>query len=177
MPVRRASTRTDRYGHVAIAFHWTIAALVLVNLWIGIVGGPMAIHKAIGITVLALTAGRVAWRLAHRPPPLPATVPGWQKGLAHATHAALYALLLLMPLSGWAMVSGSATRRPLTWFGLFDLPYLPVGPAVGEVGHGTHALLGWLMLALVALHVAGALYHHLVVRDRTLARMAPILDR
>ena len=55
--MRRASTRTDRYGHVAIAFHWTIAALVLVNLWIGIAGGSFALHKAIGISVLALTLG------------------------------------------------------------------------------------------------------------------------
>jgi cytochrome b561 len=175
--MRRASTGTERYSDVAIAFHWTIAALVLLNLWIGIVGGSMAIHKAVGITVLALTLGRVAWRLGHRPPPLPATVYGWQRGLAHAVHWSLYLLLLVMPLSGWLMVSGSATRRPLTWFGLFDIPYLPVGQTAGGAGHEVHEVVGWVMLALVALHVAGALYHQLVVRDRTLARMAPILDR
>jgi cytochrome b561 len=175
--VRRPSTGTDRYSTVAIAFHWTIAAGVLLNLWIGIVGGSFAIHKAVGITILALTIGRVAWRLAHRPPPLPPTVPGWQRGLAHATHWSLYALLLLMPLSGWAMASGGAVRRPLSWFGLFDIPYLPVSPAGASAAHEGHEVLGYAMLALVALHVAGALYHQLIVRDRTLARMAPVLDR
>ncbi len=165
-----------RYSGAAIVFHWTIAAGVLLNLWIGIVGGSFAIHKAVGITVLVLTIGRVAWRLAHRPPPLPATVPGWQRGLAHATHWSLYALLLAMPLTGWAMASGGAVRRPLTWFGLFDIPYLPVSPPTASAAQDGHAVLGYMMLALVALHVAGALHHHFVVRDRVLARMVPALD-
>jgi cytochrome b561 len=174
--MRRASTRTDRYGTVAIAFHWAIAALVLLNLWIGLVGGSMALHKANGITVLALTAGRVLWRLAHRPPPMPATVSAWQRGLAHLTHWSLYALMVLTPLSGWAMVSG-AQRRPLQWYGLFDIPYLDVPAEGAAAAHDGHTVFGYLMLGLVVLHIAAALYHHLVVRDRTLARMAPVLER
>lgn len=124
-----------------------------------------------------LTAGRVAWRLGHRPPPLPAHTPAWEKGAAHATHWTLYLLMIAMPVTGWLMVSGSANRRPLTWFGLFDIPYLPMGEAAGGVGHEAHELLGWLMLALVVLHVAAALRHRLILRDGILARMAPALER
>lgn len=172
------SVRADRYSTVAIWFHWTIAALVVANLATGLLHesllrGTMPVHKAIGLTVLALTAGRVAWRLAHRPPPLPAHTPAWERGAAHATHWALYLLMVAMPVTGWLMVSGGGTRRPLSWFGLFDLPYLPVGETAGAAGANAHGLLGWLMLALVVLHVAAALRHHFVLKDGILPRMAP----
>ena len=178
--------RTERTGHgiarysrVAMWFHWTIAVLVIVNLTIGLLHdaiGGMALHKPIGLTVLALTAGRVAWRLLHRPPPLPAHTPGWERGLARTTHWALYALMIAMPMSGWAMVSGPE-RRPLTWFGLFDLPYLPVGADAASRGHDAHAVLGWVMLTLVVLHAAAALRHWLILRDGVFGRMAPALER
>jgi cytochrome b561 len=170
----------ERYSRVAIAFHWTIAVLVIVNLIVGIghdyvpaLRAWMPGHKAIGITVLALTAARVAWRLAHRPPALPAGLPGWERQAAHTTHWALYALMVAMPLSGWLMVSGPEGRRPLEWFGLFPLPYLPASGATADAAHSAHGLLGWLMLALVALHIAAALRHHLVLRDGVLGRMLP----
>jgi len=182
MPAARA--RDDRYSNVAIAFHWTIALLVLVNLAIGLLRGVipalgawMPGHKAIGITVLALTVGRIAWRLAHRPPALPAATKAWERGAAHATHWTLYVLLLAMPITGWLMASGTDKRRPLTWFGAFDIPYLPVSTAAGDFGHEAHEWLGWLMLALVALHIAAAWRHHLILRDSVMARMAPILRR
>lgn len=168
------------YSRVAMWFHWMIAALVIFNLAIGLLHdaiGGMAIHKPIGLTVLALTAGRVAWRIAHRPPPLPTHTPGWERGVAHATHWTLYLLMIALPVTGWLMVSGTATRRPLTWFGLFDLPYLPVGQAAGSVGRDVHVLLGFVMLALVVLHIVAALRHRLILRDHVLARMAPALDR
>ena len=178
--MRTRPEMTAHYSRVAMWFHWTIAVLVIINLAIGLLHdaiGGMPAHKAIGLTVLALTVGRVAWRLAHRPPPLPAHTPAWERGAAHATHWALYLLLLAMPITGWMMVSGAATRRPLTWFGLFDLPYLPVGPAAGDAGHAAHGLLGWLMLALVVLHIAAALRHWLILRDGVFGRMAPALER
>jgi cytochrome b561 len=172
--------QAERYSRVAIAFHWTIAALVIFNIAVGLGHDPipalralMPAHKAIGLTVLALTALRVTWRLAHRPPPLPADTPGWERGAAHATHWTLYLLLVALPLSGWVMVSGPQGRRPLSWFGAFDLPYLPVTSPAAEGAAKAHGLLGWVMLALVLLHVAAALRHHLVLRDRVLARMLP----
>jgi len=172
--------RGERYSRVAVAFHWTIAALVIFNIVVGLGHDPipalralMPAHKAIGLTVLALTALRVAWRLAHRPPPLPADTPSWERGAAHATHWTLYLLLVALPLSGWVMVSGPQGRRPLSWFAAFDLPYLPATSPAAEGAAKAHGLLGWVMLALVLLHVAAALRHHLVLRDRVLARMLP----
>ncbi|WP_375249243.1 cytochrome b [Sphingomonas sp.] len=170
----------QRYSTVAIAFHWTIAVLVIVNLIVGIghEGIPalrafMPGHKAIGITVLAFTAARVLWRLTHRPPLLPVATTAWEKGAAHAVHWSLYALMLIMPLSGWLMVSGPEGRRPLTWFGLFDLPYLPASPATADLGHSAHGVLGWVMVALVVIHIAAALRHHVILRDSVLWRMVP----
>jgi cytochrome b561 len=171
-----------RYSGVAIAFHWVIALLVVVNLAVGLLHDAvpalrawMPGHKSIGITVLVLTLARIAWRLSHKAPPLPASTAAWEKGVAHATHWTLYALLLAMPLTGWAMVSGTDKRRPLDWFGAFDIPYLPVSTATGDIGHNAHGLLGWLMLALVVLHIGAALRHHLILRDGILARMIPAL--
>ena len=178
--------RGQRYSSVAIWFHWGIAVLVIANLAIGIGhdGVPalrrlMGAHQAIGIAVLALTALRIAWRLAHRAPPYPVAMPRWEKTVAAAVHWALYLLLIAMPVTGWLMVSGpgEGPPRPLSWFGLFDVPRLPASAGAADKGHDAHGVLGWLMLALIVLHVAAALRHHLVRRDRVLARMAPVFDR
>lgn len=175
--------RDDRYSTIAIGFHWTIAALVVFNLVVGLFHetllegwkGAIDLHKAVGITVLVLTVGRVLWRIAHRPPPLPADVRGWERGAAHAVHWGLYALLIIMPLTGWLMSSGPK-RYPLTWFGLFDIPYLSASAGVARSAHEAHELLGLLMAALVVIHIAAALRHHLILRDRVLGRMLPVVD-
>lgn len=166
------------YSRGAIAFHWTIAVLVIANLLIGfgLLSG-MPTHKAIGITVLVLTVARVGWRIAHRPPPLPADVPAWQARVAQLTHWLLYALMLAMPLTGWLMVSNGETLRPLTWFGLFDIPYLTISRRAGDIGHEGHELLAIPFAALVLLHIAAAMKHHLIDRDSVLVRMAPMLGR
>jgi cytochrome b561 len=139
--------RGERYSTVAIAFHWVIALFVVVNLAVGLLHESvpamrawMPGHKAIGITVLALTALRIAWRLGHAAPPPPRDIPQWQQQAALATHWALYLLLIAMPLSGWLMVSGPEGRRPLTWFGVADIPYLPASGAAADAGHSAHGL-------------------------------------
>lgn len=170
----------ERYSGVAIALHWIIALGVLTNFAVVLIPGfPVGMpgHKAIGITVLFLTLARVVWRIGHRAPPLPAGTPGWEKGLAHATHGLLYLLLIAMPLTGWMMASRPEKRRPLEWFGTFDIPYLPVSTPTGQFGHDAHGPIGWLMLALVVLHIAAALRHHFLLRDTVLARMIPALRR
>ncbi|PXA99511.1 cytochrome B [Nostoc sp. 3335mG] len=161
-----------RYSRGAIFFHWTIALLVLVNLWIGLVGGPMSVHKAAGVTVLVLTIGRIAWRVANPPPPLPAHVGGWERLAATWLHRLFYILLIVLPLSGWAMVSG-AKRSPLDWFGLFPIPYLPIPPAMAGLGHELHEVIGLLMAGLVALHIGAALRHHFLLRDGIVLRILP----
>lgn len=178
---RSALARTDRYSSGAILFHWTIALLVIVNLAIGLlheslldgVKGAIPLHKSIGLTVIGLTLGRIAWRLAHRAPPHPPTMKRWERLAANGAHIGLYVLMLALPMSGWALASGGPKRYPLNWFGLFDVPYLPVSKAAGDAAHNAHGLLGWVMLALIVLHVAAALRHHFILKDGILARMVP----
>lgn len=171
---------TTRYTRVAVALHWTIAVLIVANLTIGllhdsVLPGAIPLHKSIGMLVLALSVVRLGWRLTHRPPPLPATVKRWEKGLAHAVHWLLYALMILMPLSGWVFTSASPKRHPLDFFGLFPLPMFPVAQdkQVSNVVAERHEQLAWLMIALLVLHVGAALKHRIVDRDRTLDRMLP----
>lgn len=167
-----------RYGRVAIAFHWTIAVLVITNLALGIlheqVPRPLSremigVHKSIGITVLALTLFRLGWRLTHRPPPLPAHTPGWERGLAHLVHWLFYIFMVALPVTGWWMAAGS-TPHPFTWFGLFTVPEFPNNSGA-DAAHSAHVVMGWTMLALVVLHVGGALRHRLLLRDNVLGRM------
>jgi len=102
----------QRYTHVAIVLHWTIAALILFNLATGffhhdVPRVAMTIHISSGITILILSVARVAWRLTHRPPPFLPGMKPWERGLAHVVHFCLYAAMLLVPFSGWAMISAN----------------------------------------------------------------------
>jgi cytochrome b561 len=131
-----------------------------------------ALHKSIGLTILALVALRLLWRrYAGTPLPLDG-VPRWQARVATATHWALYALLLAMPVSGWLL--NSTAGFPLQWFGLFNLP--PIAgkdEAMHALTRSTHEVLFWTLVATVLLHAGAALYHHLVRHDQTLLRMLP----
>jgi cytochrome b561 len=172
--------RGERYSRGAIAFHWIIAALVLFNLWLGIFHDAlprewkvMPVHKSVGVTILVLSIGRLAWRLTHRPPGFPEATPGWEKALAKGVHGVFYALLFVLPFTGWIFSSNPERLRPVSWFGLFELPSLPVTAGFAEAAHETHELLGLTMAALVLLHIAAAVRHHFLLRDKVLARMLP----
>ena len=172
--------RGHRYSQGVIVFHWTIAALVLINLFIGLfhetlLEGIRTIptHKAIGVTVLVLSIARLAWRLTHRPPGLPNHLREWERAAAKAVHWLFYALLLAMPLTGWLWSSDVTRPRPFSWFGLFDVPLFRVGHDLARTLHDAHETLGLAMTGLVLLHIAAALRHHFVLRDQALARMLP----
>lgn len=176
------------YNRGAIWFHWIIAALIIINIVIAfghdalpreLRGTVMGWHKAFGVIVLLLSIGRIVWRLAHPRPPFVETMKGWEVALARFTHAAFYVLIVALPLSGWIWMSAGETRRPISFFGLFDIPFLPVAQskAGGEIGHEMHELMGYAMTALVALHILAALKHQLVDKDTVLARMVPALRR
>lgn len=175
------NTRAE-WGSVSKLLHWLVVVLILVMAWIGLRMGDMpngpdkiatyAMHKSIGISILALVLLRLSWRLyAGAPAAVPGT-PAWQERLASLTHWALYALLLAIPLSGWVL--NSASGFPLQWFGLFNLPAI-VGRDHGlhELAEEVHEWLFWAMVALAVAHAAAAFYHHLFQRDATLARMLP----
>ena len=182
-PPEPGATRS-RYSGGAIAFHWIIAVLIVANLvgawatedWEGPARATaMGLHKATGITVLVLSLGRLLWRLAHRPPPFPPEIGALEAAGARIVHWLFYLLMVGIPLTGWLMVSAADPRRPLHWYGVFDLPYLPVGGnrAVGSFAHDAHEWLGWLFVALLVLHVAGALKHHFVDAQGFIGRMLP----
>ncbi len=172
-----------RYDWVAIGLHWLM--VIAIGTTIGIAWSmtdlPLspekfqlyALHKSIGLSILAVAIIRLVWRLTHRPPPPLMTSPEWQRLVAAWTHRALYLLMLLIPLSGIAY--NYMAGFPLGWFGLISFPAAPERAAWKSLAVQIHYWLGWALIALVALHAAAALYHYLVIRDRTLWRMLPIL--
>lgn len=175
-----------RYHGVAIALHWIIGGLILANLALGLLNdaikdatgwGPIPLHKSIGLTVLALSLARLVWRLVHRPPPMPRSMAPGERRLANGVHRTFYALMILMPLTGWIM--SSAGRYPLNWFGLFPVPKFAVakGDAIVGLTDQAHLYLGWLLLLLALGHAAAALRHHFVLRDAVLGRMLPLSAR
>ncbi|MBE7247580.1 MAG: cytochrome b [Actinomycetospora chiangmaiensis] len=186
--------RGARYTAVAIALHWLIGLAILAMLAMGLamVHAPIStadkfklyqLHKSVGLTILALAALRLAWRLGHRPPPLPADMPGWEKGAAEATHVVLYMLMIGLPLAGWAIVSTSPFSIPTLWFGVLRVPDLTVLTALGPkkalepVFKAIHAYGAYVLIGLFALHAGAALRHYLVLHDDVLQRMIPGLPR
>lgn len=172
----------DRWGGVSQSLHWLVVVLILATGLIGLLMGDMrasptkvqvyALHKSLGLTILALAVLRLGWRLAAGAPATLTGTPRWQARLASVTHWLLYALLLAIPLSGWAF--NSAAGYPLQWFGLFNLPALVGRDADLRVTvRDLHEALFWSLVAVTVLHAAAALYHHAVLRDATLARMLP----
>lgn len=179
MPVRNTDTA---WGSVSIGLHWLVVLLVLVGATIGLVMDEMpnsvakiqvfALHKSLGLTVLALMLLRLAWRLVGGRPAALAGTARWQSATATITHWLLYAALVAMPLSGW--LYNSASNFPLRWFGLVRVPPLSGrDPDLKEFAHEAHETIFWIIIALVLLHVGAALWHHLVRRDATLDRMLP----
>lgn len=173
-PADPRALRELRYGPVAIALHWLLAALIIGSLGIGLymTGLPLSPgriklynwHKWTGVTILLLSAVRLLWRLHRPPPPLPAdaaaAMPRWQRSAHRASHALMYLLFLAVPLFGWAY--SSALGFPVVWFGVLPLPdFVPVDKEWAE------AVLKPL------LHVVAVLKHHWIDRDGILKRMWP----
>jgi cytochrome b561 len=172
----------QRYTSTAVAFHWLLALLILGMVAFGFyVHGlrlsPLRLrlanwHKWIGVTIFLLTALRLAWRAAHPPPPLPATMSAPLRAAASGLHYALYALMFLIPLSGWIMSSAKGFQT--VWFGVVPLPNLvDRDPVLGDRLLRLHGALNVTMLVLIGGHVGAALKHHWVDRDDVLVRMLP----
>ncbi|HEY3796775.1 MAG TPA: cytochrome b [Caulobacteraceae bacterium] len=173
-----ATAGAARYSTGAIVLHWTIALLIVVQLCLGwwmnevlpdhtpAQDATEHVHISLGLTIFLLVLVRIAWRLTHRPPPLPADMPAWERWLSYAVHFVFYVLLLVLPLSGWTLVSMGPD--PISFWGL-PWPHLPGvaqmfgSPAPRGVRHAVKHLhvfiLIWIVLVSVALHVAGALKH------------------
>jgi cytochrome b561 len=172
------------YTRTAIALHWLMALFIFVTFPLGVYMHELALtplklklisyHKWLGVTILLLAVVRLAWRMTHRPPPLPDSIPLWQQRAASGLHLLLYALLLIIPVSGWLM--SSAKGIPVVYLGLFQLPdLLDKDKALGELLAGIHQMLNFGLLLLVGMHIAAALKHHFIEHDATLRRMLPFL--
>ena len=183
LPSPAADPRNLRYGGVAIALHWLLAALIAASLGVGLymTGLPFSPlrlklyswHKWAGVTILLLSALRLAWRLGHRPPPLPAATPAWQLAAYRTGHALMYLLFFAVPLAGWAYSSSMGV--PVVWFGALPLPdFMPVDQPFAEaVLQPLHKGCAFTLAGVTLLHVAAALKHHWIDRDGLLKRMWP----
>ncbi|HLN48714.1 MAG TPA: cytochrome b [Steroidobacteraceae bacterium] len=173
-----------RYGAVAQAFHWVIAALIvtqfaLAHLAVDLPVGARKLdlltrHKSFGMTVLMLTILRLLWRLNNPPPALPPAMTSRERLAARSTHIAFYVLLSAMPLTGWMM--SSAKNYSVSWFGLFTWPNL-IGRSQSafKLLQTTHNALSDVLLAIAVLHILAALKHHFWDKDDVLLRMLPFV--
>lgn len=175
-----------RYTRTAIGLHWLMALLLIGTFGVGLYMTDLQLspfklkiyswHKWAGVAAFLLVFLRLAWRAGHRPPPLVAGLPRWQEIAAHGLHHLLYLLMIAIPLSGWLMSSAKGFQT--VWFGVLPLPDLLAKNAeLGDLLQIVHVSLNYGFAALLAVHVAAALKHHVVDRDDTLTRMLPLLDK
>jgi cytochrome b561 len=167
------------FSLAARVLHWLMAILIVSMLFIGV--GMVAsvsarhswlltLHKPLGMAILVLAIVRLAVRFYRAPPPLPSDLPAIQKWAAHASHWLLYALMIVMPMIGWAMLS--AGGYPVMLGESLRLPsILPANPVAFAVLRHLHAWLAVLLFATFLMHMAAALYHGLIRRDGVLASM------
>jgi cytochrome b561 len=176
---------SNKYSATAMLLHWLVAALIIGTFLLGLsmVAMPgisptklkyFSWHKWAGVTVLALVAVRLLWRLFHTPPAYPAAVSSSTKRMAHLAHAVLYVLMVAVPVSGY--LYSSAAGFPVVFFGVFPLPTLiDPNPELKALFKQIHYVSNMAMAGLVVLHAAAALGHHVIKRDSVLARMTPFL--
>jgi cytochrome b561 len=173
---------STRYTRTAASLHWLVALAGFSTFALGLYMQDLPIspaklklyayHKWIGVLIFLLMLARLSWRLTHAPPPLPTGMPGWQHRAAKGVHHALYFLLLAIPLSGWLMSSAKGFQT--VWFGVLPLPDL-VGKdkALGDTLAAVHQALNFGTAALVSVHVAAVVMHHMLYREEILVRMLP----
>jgi cytochrome b561 len=175
-----AAISTSRYDPFARVLHWLIVALIVVQYALAwtmpaIHRGTQPVglitwHLEIGTVIIAVMLVRIVWRLLRREPEVVETTPSMRL-VARLTHGLLYALLIVQPVMGW--INASSRGWHVTLFGVIPLPALsPTGSPLGHEMGDLHQVLAWGLLGLIGLHLAGALYHHFILRDGVLRRMA-----
>jgi cytochrome b561 len=190
LDVAHMSTFSPSYTRTAVFLHWLIAGLIVTNLVLAWSVDYLPeswerftvdTHKSIGITVLGLVLMRILWRVGHPPPPTPPGHAAWERFMATAVHLLMYAVMLVLPVTGWMHDSAwkDAATHPLKLFGVIPWPRLPwitdVAPVAREVLHKQyhewHELAADVLYVLFALHVAGALKHQFRDHEAQFRRM------
>jgi len=184
------ASRSPRYSAVAIGLHWAIAGMLLGMIWTGWnmhdangreVEWLYQLHKSVGITILFLTIARVIWRVKNPPPPLPDEMKDWEKTASHLVHMVFYAVMIGAPLAGWALASMAKVQVPTVLYGTVSWPHLPILSGLApetkvslyNVIEFMHSKSAWLIIAMLVLHVGGALKHEFSEEDGVLKRMIP----
>lgn len=174
-----------RYTRTAIVLHWLIAACLLGQILFGwfldeIPRGTPArsfyvnLHKSTGLTLGVLIVFRLCWRWAHTPPVLPSVTPAWERIAARTSHVALYACMLLMPLTGY--IASNFSQYGVKYFNAILLPPWGVkDESIYAFFNGTHVVTSYIFVALIAVHLLAAL-RHLIARDGIFQRMWPARD-
>ena len=178
-----AAHPAGQYGAIAKLFHWVTLGLMLVALPLGFViqhvkdaskMGFYALHDSAGLTILFVALARLAWRRLSPPPSLPHDMPKLMRTTSTAVHHALYALLILQPLLGFLATNawGFPMQGATAYLGFIELPkFMEAWEGLAKILSLLHSIGGWLLVVLIALHIAGALFHHAIRRDGTLMRM------
>jgi cytochrome b561 len=173
----------SNYTPVAKMLHWLMAVLLFGLLALGFTMTDLPLsprklqlyswHKWAGVTVFLLVLVRLAWRVTHRPPPLPEHMPKVMQLAAHAGHVLLYGLMIAIPLSGWLMSSAKGFQT--VWFGVLPIPDLVTkNQELGNLLQTVHLSLNLLFVAVIVGHIGAALKHHFIDRDDVLTRMLPV---
>ncbi len=189
MPSNQASK--TRYDIVAITLHWVMAIAFLLMLGSGLAMATFDIlpqslkfnmyqwHKSLGVLLLLTFFIRIGWRLFHKPPRLPHSFTKFDKIGSKLGHWGLYALMIAMPLTGWAMVSSSVYGLPTIVFGWFEWPhieFLSGNKTVNGIARESHEIMGWVFMALIALHIGAVIKHAMIDKKNLLTRMIPGKD-
>ncbi|MDE2441090.1 MAG: cytochrome b [Betaproteobacteria bacterium] len=170
------------YTKTAKALHWLMAILLFGLLALGFYMHDLPLspdklklyswHKWAGVTAFLLVGFRLLWRLAHRPPALPDSMPKLMQFAAHAGHLMLYLLMIAIPLTGWLMSSAKGFQT--VYFGVLPIPdLLNKNKEVGDLLALVHKSLNLLFIAVLAAHISAALKHHFIDKDDILTRMLP----
>lgn len=176
--------RSHHYTAIAKLFHWGMALVLAGLLTLGFVMTDMPLspeklqyyswHKWAGVTIFMLVWLRLLWRVVNPPPAYPSTMSPWMQRLAHLGHAALYGLMIVIPVTGWLLSSAKGVQT--VWFGVLPLPdLLEKNKELGHLMHEIHETLNLIFLFLLAGHALAALKHHWIDRDDILRRMLPTL--
>jgi cytochrome b561 len=177
----------DGYGGGARLFHWLVAVFLFVQIPAGIAmiapGLPQStidllfvVHKGLGVVILVVVVARALWRVVHRPPPMPSTMPELERRIAGRTHVGIYVLLVVVAVSGYLRVV--AEDFPIELLDALGVPPLVSGmPGLAAAMSLLHRFSAILLIVVVSVHVAEVLRHHFVLRDEVLGRMWPPFGR